>query len=66
LEDDSSAEARNVNVDLDAISEAETMDVLILVLKRVIKEEVTCVLAYPILCVCQSSASLGLCGLFPI
>ena len=41
LEEDSSAEARAVNVDLDAISETETMDVLILVMKKVLKEEVT-------------------------
>ena len=32
LEDDSSAEARNVDVDLDAISEAETPDLILLVL----------------------------------
>jgi hypothetical protein len=40
LEEDSSAEARAVNVDLDAVSEAETLDVFILVMKRVLKEEV--------------------------
>ena len=45
LEEDASAEERKVNVDLDAVSEAETLDVLILVVKKVFKEEVRDVIA---------------------
>ncbi len=45
LEEDACAEERKVNVDLDAVSEAETLDVLILVVKKVFKEEVRDVIA---------------------
>lgn len=40
FEADEAAEGKGVNVDMDAVAETETMDVLMMVLKKVMKEEV--------------------------